>query len=125
MISESRLTSREYWEQYYQKTRIKPEDIVRVCSAYDSIWDRFYQTPSHPPQTILEIGAYPGRYIAYLAAKYHLHPTAYASLFLATTGAFHTVFINPSIYSNGLFSMLSDSSSRGPIRGLRGTLTDG
>lgn len=31
---------------------------------------------SGKPEFIIEIGAYPGRHLAYLAAKYNLHPTA-------------------------------------------------
>lgn len=71
-----RYTEKEYWENYYRKTKIHREQILRVCGRYDNFWDQLIQSCQHPPKSIIEIGAYPGRYIAYLAARYGLEATA-------------------------------------------------
>ncbi len=69
-------TTQSYWEEYYQRSSITKESIIKVCSSYDPIWDEFFSSCMHKPRTILEIGAYPGRYLAYLASKFDLRPTA-------------------------------------------------
>ena len=77
MTESTTLTSQQYWEKYYDKKRtVSRESIIQVCSAYDIYWDKMIKACSRKPKSIIEIGAYPGRYLAYLAAKYQLHPTA-------------------------------------------------
>lgn len=46
-----------------------------MCSYYDEFWDQFIGLNSPGGKTIIEIGGYPGRYLAYLSSKYGLIPT--------------------------------------------------
>lgn len=69
-------TTSTYWESYYRDSVVSREHITRVCGQYDVLWDRLIAACQHPPQSIIEIGAYPGRYIAYLSARYGLEATA-------------------------------------------------
>ncbi len=72
------LTSKEYWEGYYSK-ETKPErnQIIAICSQYDKYWNLLIdKNQANPPKTIMEIGGYPGRYLAYLADKHNLIPTS-------------------------------------------------
>lgn len=71
-----RYTEKSYWENYYRKAKIDREQIESVCGHYDHYWDQLVESCCHPPRSIIEIGAYPGRYIAYLAARYGLEATA-------------------------------------------------
>lgn len=70
-----KLTSKTYWETYYKKNHAKKEHIEIVCSYYDSIWE-LYVKKQDKKQSLLEIGGFPGRYLAYLAKKYELEPTS-------------------------------------------------
>lgn len=70
------LTSRKYWEDYYKLNNIRKDEIIRVCSRYDDLFDIMVDSCSYLPETIIEIGAYPGRFLAYLSAKYSLKATA-------------------------------------------------
>lgn len=73
---DSTLTSKLYWEEYYKKTQTSKDNIVRIASEYDEIWDLLIaENDQKNPKTILEIGGYPGRFLAYLADKYKLEPT--------------------------------------------------
>lgn len=69
------LTSKQYWQDYYQESSEDREMITKICGSYDYFWDMLVKSCAYKPQTILEIGAFPGRYIAYLSSKYNLLPT--------------------------------------------------
>jgi len=70
-----KLTTKTYWESYYGKNRYaNKQHIVNVCSYYDEFWKIFIGENSSD-KTFIEIGGFPGRYLAYLANKYNLHPT--------------------------------------------------
>ena len=68
-----KLTSQEYWENYYGKNHANSKRIIDVCSYYDNFWEQFFGT-NHKDKTLIEIGGYPGRYLAYLADKYKVKP---------------------------------------------------
>lgn len=70
-----KLTDQKYWETYYDKASTKKENIESVCGYYNSVWDLWMKSAAKKPETVIEIGAYPGRYIAYFAAKYGLKVT--------------------------------------------------
>ena len=63
-------------KKYYQNTNVDKKQIIAICSKYDKYWDMLFRVCKHKPKTILEMGAYPGRFIAYVASKYSLKPTA-------------------------------------------------
>ncbi len=70
------LTSKKYWEDYYKSSNTKKEGIIRICSKYDDRFDTLVETCTRPPETVIEIGAYPGRFLAYISSKYLLKATA-------------------------------------------------
>jgi cyclopropane fatty-acyl-phospholipid synthase-like methyltransferase len=71
------LTSQQYWETYYKNSKVSRSQISAICSGYDRFWEVLIKANAfNPPKTILEIGGYPGRYLAYLASKYNLTPTS-------------------------------------------------
>lgn len=69
-----KLTTQEYWEKYYSHNHADVKHINTVCSYYDKFWELFI-TESDPNKTLIEIGGFPGRYLAYLSQKYQLKPT--------------------------------------------------
>ncbi|WP_299226435.1 methyltransferase domain-containing protein [uncultured Psychroserpens sp.] len=69
-----KLTTRQYWEDYYSRNHADVKHIVTVCSYYDTFWEQFISAPN-ATKTIIEIGGFPGRYLAYLSQKYQLQPT--------------------------------------------------
>jgi cyclopropane fatty-acyl-phospholipid synthase-like methyltransferase len=71
----TKFPTQNYWEGYYQTSSAEIEQVKAICSVYDSLWDKLI-TSNDNPRTIIEIGAYPGRYLAYLSQKYDLIPTA-------------------------------------------------
>lgn len=73
--SNDRLTSQDYWVSYYSQSNNSPEVIKKIVGKYDMFWDEMVNSLAYPPRTVLEIGAFPGRYLAYLAHKYNLRPT--------------------------------------------------
>lgn len=75
-VVNSRYTEKQYWENYYRPLKMSAEGIRKVVGFYDFHWDKLISSCSKKPETILEIGAYPGRYLAYLSEKYSLRPTA-------------------------------------------------
>ena len=73
-----KLTTQQYWEEYYKTNSIlKKEQIISICSVYDKFWELLIkENDANPPKTIVEIGGYPGRYLAYIADKYNLIPAS-------------------------------------------------
>lgn len=69
-----KLTTQKYWESYYSKDHTNKKHIVNVCSYYDKFWDKLISEPS-VGKTIIEIGGFPGRYLAYISSKFGLEPT--------------------------------------------------
>jgi hypothetical protein len=69
-----KLTSKRYWESYYKNNHVNKQHIVAVCSYYNTIWNIFIKA-SEEAKSLLEIGGFPGRYLAYLANQYSLEPT--------------------------------------------------
>lgn len=69
-----KLTTKKYWETYYRHNHVNKKHIVSVCSYYDAIWDVFIKD-SDRAKSIMEIGGFPGRYLADLANQYQLNPT--------------------------------------------------
>lgn len=73
----NKLTDRKYWEGYYSQAYSSKKQIETVCSVYDDLWDKFIKHKKNGDvATIIEIGAFPGRFISYLSKKYGLTPTA-------------------------------------------------
>ncbi|NMB64844.1 MAG: class I SAM-dependent methyltransferase [Spirochaetes bacterium] len=70
------ITDRTYWENYYSQSNSSRDDIIKICSQYDIFFEKLFNSCSKHPKTIIEIGAYPGRFLAYLSAKYNLEATA-------------------------------------------------
>lgn len=71
------LTDKEYWQKYYGDRNVNTRGIVRTCSRYDTYWDMLiHANEQEQPLDLIEIGGYPGRYLAYLATKYKLSPTS-------------------------------------------------
>lgn len=71
----NKLTEQKYWENYYKKGYAKKKHIIDVCSYYDKFWDILIDNKSDNKKTLIEIGGYPGRYLAYLSNKYKVKPT--------------------------------------------------
>lgn len=69
------LTDQQYWEEYYKSTVVDADIVRSVCSQYDLFWDLFINAADSRAKTLIEVGAFPGRYLAYLASKYQLRPT--------------------------------------------------
>jgi cyclopropane fatty-acyl-phospholipid synthase-like methyltransferase len=70
------LTSREYWSEYYSRSLPHRAQIEKICGEYDSIWKLLVNSCTAKPRNIIEIGAYPGRFLAYLASKFDLSATS-------------------------------------------------
>ena len=72
-----KLTDRKYWGNYYNQAYSNKEQIETICSVYDDLWDKFIKHKKNGEVvTIIEIGAFPGRYISYISKKYGLIPSA-------------------------------------------------
>ncbi|WP_400077978.1 SAM-dependent methyltransferase [Winogradskyella sp. R77965] len=72
---DEKLTTQDYWEKYYRRDHANRNHIINVCSEYDLFWDKFI-LPDSNSKTIIEIGGYPARFLAYLSNKYKLKPTS-------------------------------------------------
>lgn len=71
------LTDKVYWEKYYSGGEVQKSQIEAVVSEFDPFWDFLIKNNDvNPPKSIIEIGGYPGRYLAYLSNKYNLEPTS-------------------------------------------------
>jgi cyclopropane fatty-acyl-phospholipid synthase-like methyltransferase len=68
-------TDQAYWEEYYDSSSEDAQIIHKVVGKYDDLWDLAYNSAFSQPKTLLEIGAFPGRYLAYLSSKYSLEAT--------------------------------------------------
>ena len=73
-MSDKKLTTESYWENYYKHNHTDKAHIVNICSYYDEFWDKLISSEEEN-KTLIEIGGYPGRYLAYLASKYNVIPT--------------------------------------------------
>lgn len=71
---DNRYTTQSYWENYYGNNRVDRRSIELMGKNYDGLWEQMIDACKSPPKNIIEIGTYPGRYLAYLAAKYELKP---------------------------------------------------
>lgn len=69
------LTSKKYWEEYYELSSEDSETIRRVCGRYDNFYEMMIDSCRTYPTSLLEIGAFPGRYLAYISSKYGLKAT--------------------------------------------------
>jgi hypothetical protein len=69
-----KLTTQQYWEKYYSNSYSNKKRIVSVCSYYDVFWNIFIQDKNEK-QSLIEIGGFPGRFLAYLSSKYNIKPT--------------------------------------------------
>ena len=68
------LTDQAYWSDYYGKHRDydpNTASIVAAGSRLDPCWDEMVEAAGSP-KSVWEIGCYPGRYLAYVAARYGL-----------------------------------------------------
>lgn len=75
MKANERLTTQDYWVNYYANPSRDPEVIAKTVGRYDVFWEQMVKSLNYTPKTILEVGAFPGRYLAYLAQKYNVRPT--------------------------------------------------
>ncbi|SHH39011.1 SAM-dependent methyltransferase [Winogradskyella jejuensis] len=73
-MSENKLTTKEYWETYYKAQHTDRSHIVKVCSFYNQFWDKLVEK-KNTNKSLIEIGGYPGRYLAYLASEYGVKTT--------------------------------------------------
>jgi cyclopropane fatty-acyl-phospholipid synthase-like methyltransferase len=75
-MNKNNITSKDYWEHYYKKSDTDKQKIIDVCSVYNDYFNLFFNRSESGGNKILEIGGYPGRYLAYLASKYNLIPSS-------------------------------------------------
>lgn len=73
-MENTRLTEKNYWEEYYSKSNSNKQSIISICSPFDKYWNILIDSCGYTPENIIEIGGYPGRYLAYLSSKYKLKP---------------------------------------------------
>lgn len=69
------ITSKSYWEDYYREASEDRITIEKICGAYDFFWNLLIENCATKPESVLEIGAFPGRYLAYFSARNDLHPS--------------------------------------------------
>lgn len=75
-LNKRNITDKEYWKLYYQNTDIDKNRIIEICSIYNKYFKIFINNSSGNYKKIIEIGGYPGRYLAFLAAQYNLIPNS-------------------------------------------------
>jgi len=73
-MPKNKLTTKEYWETYYKAQHTDRSHIVKVCSFYNQFWDKLV-VKKNTDKSLIEIGGYPGRYLAYLASEYGVKTT--------------------------------------------------
>lgn len=71
-IINNEITNKPYWELYYKNKTVDIDVIKNTGKVYDHYWSTCINEKT---ASVIEIGAFPGRYLAYLADKYKLHPT--------------------------------------------------
>lgn len=69
-----KLTSKAYWEKYYAGAKRQKKHILEVCSYYETFWKQLVGD-QYEGKEIIEIGGFPGRFLAYLASQYNVRPT--------------------------------------------------
>lgn len=69
------LTTKKYWQAYYQAASEDRATISKICGAYNEYWELMIKSCKSKPSSIVEIGAFPGRYLAYLSSRYDLEAT--------------------------------------------------
>lgn len=74
-MSSDKLVTQEYWERYYGKTGTNKKLIQSVCGVYEEYWNVLIGDTDLKDKTLIEIGGYPGRYLAYLAHNYKVQVT--------------------------------------------------
>lgn len=67
------LTTKSYWETYYENKEVDCGEIDRLGSIYDRYWSICINRRT---KSVIEIGAFPGRFLSYVAKEFGLHPTA-------------------------------------------------
>jgi len=72
--TEGRYTSQAYWEAYYRRAGVERALVERMAARYDALWEKLYRAAAGRPRSVLEIGGYPGRYLAYFSHVYGLEP---------------------------------------------------
>jgi 2-polyprenyl-3-methyl-5-hydroxy-6-metoxy-1,4-benzoquinol methylase len=71
-IFNNEITDKPYWEEYYKKQTADINLIRQNGKVYDKYWSICIDTKT---KSVIEIGAFPGRYLSYVADKYNLKPT--------------------------------------------------
>ena len=71
-INNNEITSQSYWEHYYQNNIVNHELNKSLGDIYDKYWTICVNERT---KSVIEIGAFPGRYLAYVAKKFNLYPT--------------------------------------------------
>ena len=69
-----RRTSQAYWESYYSRAKTDRRSIEKSSRHYDTHWKRLIESCARAPRSVMEIGCYPGRYLAYVSSRYNLEP---------------------------------------------------
>lgn len=72
-MGNGKLTSKAYWENYYKISHAKKDHIIQVCSYYNNFWDVLFDENSKD-KSFIEIGGFPGRYLAYVSSEYGVKP---------------------------------------------------
>ncbi len=72
---EERLTNQKYWEKYYDEVSLEKNSVLKICDYYNPVWKAWMSYCKKKPETVIEIGAYPGRYISYFGSKFGLKPS--------------------------------------------------
>jgi SAM-dependent methyltransferase len=70
------LTDQKYWTDYYGTRKVDTKSVVSICSQFDCYWEKAISMVDPPIRDVVEIGGFPGRYLAYLAWKYNLSPAS-------------------------------------------------
>ena len=100
---DNKLTTKKYWENYYNKNYGNKSHIISVCSFYDTFWEQLFGDDSKG-KTIIEIGGFPGRYLAYLSSKYNLteslQPILVPAYGTVITGFLHELLVTAPISIN-------------------------
>lgn len=72
-LSNRSITDRTYWESYYSTKEANTDEVKKLGHVYDKYWPICINSQT---KSVIEIGAFPGRYLAYVAKTFDLRPTA-------------------------------------------------